>query len=227
MQMKVNPLPLIDDWVMLPDGSVAVLRGRDYHIDWVNADGTRTSSPKMPFDWKRLSDSEKQAIVDSTKRAVEKQWAATQQSAGKNGGQGLPGAATSFGTAEAGGRLVATAGVSNDAASAGGARPAVTRPPPVVVGANELPDYIPPVLRSGVMRADPQGNVWILPSTSAQSIGGLLYDVVNRKGQIFERVQLPAGRALEGFGAKGVVYLSAHDSTGAHIERTRLTTPGS
>ena len=34
------------------DGSVAILRGRDYHIDWINADGSRVSSPKMPFDWK-------------------------------------------------------------------------------------------------------------------------------------------------------------------------------
>ena len=46
----------------LPDGSVAILRGSDYNIEWINADGTRVSTPKMPFDWKRLSDDDKAAI---------------------------------------------------------------------------------------------------------------------------------------------------------------------
>ena len=72
-----------------------------------------------------------------------------------------------------------------------------------VAPASDLPDYMPPVLRSGLMKADAEGNVWILPSTSSQAGGGLLYDIVNRKGELFQRVRLPAGRALEGFGANG------------------------
>jgi hypothetical protein len=32
---QTNPLPVIDDWAVLPDGSVAMVRGRDYHIDYV------------------------------------------------------------------------------------------------------------------------------------------------------------------------------------------------
>src|SRR5207244_3606786 len=68
-----SPISTIDDWAALPDGSVAILRGSDYHIDWISADGARSSSPKMPFDWKRLSDEDKAAVIDSTKKALEKQ----------------------------------------------------------------------------------------------------------------------------------------------------------
>ena len=91
-----------------------------------------------------------------------------------------------------------------------------------VAPASDLPDYMPPVLRSGLMKADAEGNVWILPSTSSQSGGGLLYDVVNRKGELFQRVRLPAGRALEGFGANGAIYLTSHDGDKVFLERARM-----
>ena len=68
-----SPISTIDDWTALPDGSVAILRGSDYHIDWIWADGTRSSTPKMPFDWKRLSDEDKAAVIDSTKKSLERQ----------------------------------------------------------------------------------------------------------------------------------------------------------
>ena len=35
------------------------------HIDWINADGSRTSSPRIAHDWHRMSDSEKTRTVDS------------------------------------------------------------------------------------------------------------------------------------------------------------------
>jgi hypothetical protein len=93
----------------------------------------------------------------------------------------------------------------------------------MVVEPKELPDYYPPV-RAGQVKADPEGNVWILPSTSSLAKGGLLFDVVNRKGEVFERVQLPANRNLLGFGPDGVLYLSPPPApfvAGASVE-TRL-----
>ena len=74
------------------------------------------------------------------------------------------------------------------------------------------------------MKADPEGNVWILPSTSAQSggSGGLVYDVVNRSGELFQRVRLPAGRALEGFGADGAVFMTVVSPNGRRLERARI-----
>lgn len=215
MSPMLNPLANIDDWTLLPDGSVAVLRGQDYHIDWFNADGTRVSSPKMPFDWKRISQEEKVAIVDSVKKAMENMPAGMIANAGN-----------AHGAPVGGGH-----GMTIMPITSGDGGP----PPQSTVGANasipvipqvappgDLPDYYPPVLRSGLMKADADGNVWILPSTSAQSAGGLLYDVVNRKGQVFQHVRFPEGRALEGFGAGGAIYLSSHDATGSRLERVRL-----
>ncbi|HTR78861.1 MAG TPA: hypothetical protein VMH39_12150, partial [Gemmatimonadaceae bacterium] len=63
----VDPFVVVDAWAMLPDGTVAIVRGRDYHIDWIAPDGRRNSSPKLPFQWHRLSDSDKVAIIDSVK----------------------------------------------------------------------------------------------------------------------------------------------------------------
>ena len=60
-----NLLPMVDDWAIVGDGAVAFVRGQDYHVDWVNADGTRSSTPKIAHDWHRLSDSEKTWIIDS------------------------------------------------------------------------------------------------------------------------------------------------------------------
>ncbi|MGH9423917.1 MAG: hypothetical protein ACRD3J_28330, partial [Thermoanaerobaculia bacterium] len=43
MTSQINPLPVVDDWAMTPDGAVAFVRGHDYHVDWVNPDGSRIS----------------------------------------------------------------------------------------------------------------------------------------------------------------------------------------
>ncbi|MEP6832856.1 MAG: hypothetical protein ABJB74_05650 [Gemmatimonas sp.] len=50
--------------------------------------------------------------------------------------------------------------------------------------------------------------LWILPATSNAARGGLLYDVVNAKGVLMERVQLPPDRIIVGFGRNGAVFLS-------------------
>jgi hypothetical protein len=63
----VNPIPSSDDWTVLHDGTVAVVRVTDYHIDWIRPDGSITSSPKIPTRWARLTDSTKRAIIDSVR----------------------------------------------------------------------------------------------------------------------------------------------------------------
>lgn len=47
----------------------------------------------------------------------------------------------------------------------------------------------------------------------------LNYDVVNRKGELIERVQLPAGRTIAGFGPNGAIYLSSREGRSIFIER--------
>lgn len=63
----------------------------------------------------------------------------------------------------------------------------------------------------------------ILPTTSVSAAGGFTYDVVNRNGDVFERVQLPKGHVLVGFGAHNVVYLTKIDGKATYLERALLT----
>ena len=185
--MVVNPLPVGDEWALLPDGVIAIVRGQDYHIDWLSLDGKLTSSPKMPFDWKRITLEEKQAMLDSLKKADAERVARLPPPPPPVPGQ-----------------------------------PAFPNAPFVTVDVADLPDYYPAV-RAGQVRADPQGRVWILPSTSAAAKGGLLYDVVNRQGEIEERVQLPVGRTLVGFGAHGSIYMhNVKSARSAAIERAEV-----
>jgi hypothetical protein len=62
--IESDPIPVVDDWAVLADGSVAVVRGQDYHIDFINADGSLTRGPKMAYAWEPLSDDAKVALVD-------------------------------------------------------------------------------------------------------------------------------------------------------------------
>lgn len=203
------PVETVDAWGVLSDGSIAFIRGQDYHIDWIHADGTTHSTPKLPFDWKRLTDEDKQRLIDST-RAV---------------------ASEALGRAMAQAQAVPPRGA--DSAQGGGRRivpgDGVQRPPMpteyIAPDLKQLPDYYPSI-RINPAIPDVDGNLWILPTSSAQSRNGeLIYDVVNVKGD-FHRVRLPVGRSIAGFGKGGVVYLLSGDrASGFYLERTRLPAP--
>lgn len=69
VRSTVSPLPLVDEWAVLPDGTVAFVRGRDYRVDYLHSDGSLTSSPKLPFPWVRMEEDEKITFADSVKVA--------------------------------------------------------------------------------------------------------------------------------------------------------------
>jgi hypothetical protein len=52
------------------------------------------------------------------------------------------------------------------------------------------------------------------------AIGGPIYDVIDRAGLLIDRVQVPPGRQVIGFGKGGVVYLAARADGHAWLERT-------
>ena len=89
-----------------------------------------------------------------------------------------------------------------------------------IVPANELPDYRP-AFANGSVRADAEGKLWvrILPSKPSQS--GPEYDVIDRSGKLVDRVTLPRGTTIAGFGAGGIVYLGVRDTAGVHVVRAR------
>jgi hypothetical protein len=89
------------------------------------------------------------------------------------------------------------------------------------MSASDLPDYRPP-FNSGAVRADADGNLWIRPTPTKPAPGGAVYDIVNNDGELSDRLQLPQGYNLVGFGRGKVVYLSMRDANGVHLARVLL-----
>jgi hypothetical protein len=211
MTNEINPLPIVDEWAVLADGSIAIVRGQDYHVDFVNPDGSLTASPKVPFDWQRLTDDDKMAIIDSARTRMEKARAAAATAPAAGGGR-----------AGAEGMIVMNFSTGGDGARTRSASGATQNIPPLAfVSINEMPDYRP-AFTAGAARADADGNLWIrTTAVRAGSVGGgPVYDVINRKGEVVDRVQVPAGRQIVGFAKGGVVYMQARDDNAAWIERT-------
>ena len=317
----VNPLPSTDDWAVLPNGTIAFVRGRDYRIEYLHADGTLSSSAKLPYDWQRLGDEDKQKVIDSVKEMNTRQqmsgyvasmirWAnmynkpypstfkvpdsftpqqglmkdwkfppgmkfppnyiygcpagveptmsplpgAATEVAAKSGdakpGEAKPGEAkpgeAKPGEAKPGDAKAAVPPAGLPAMPQGmnfgpPGSPAgipscipqpimigggIAPPPPQmreinVIPALELPDYRPP-FNQGATRADADGNLWIRSIPPKPVPGGTIYDIVNEKGEMSDRLQLPPGYTLVGFGKGKVVYLSMRDAKGIHLARVRL-----
>jgi len=292
----VNPLPSTDEWAVLSDGVVAFVRGVDYRIDYLHPDGTWTSSAKLPFEWQRVTDEDKQKMIDSVKadqrrssmnsyvssmirwvnqygkpypegfaapegyrlqNGLSRDWKlppglqfpanyiyackpgetptitppatpSEARSAGERpgrdrpaGGMPMPGAAGPRG-GPPGPPLGTPSCIPGPVVVSGGNAP----PPPTiretgVMAANELPDYRPP-FTNGAVRADADGNLWIRTIPPKPVPGGAVYDVVSHDGELVDRLQLPQGYSLAGFGKGKVVYLSMRDASGVHLARVRL-----
>ena len=335
-----NPMPSTDEWAVLSDGVVALVRGVDYRVDYRQADGTWTSSPKLPFDWQRVTEEDKQRLIDSVKAdqrrsamnsymsslirwvnqygksypanlqvpegyrvqaGLSRDWklppslqfppnyifacapgetptltpppATTEQPSapgttpasptpnaarGDSGRAGRPdGPGSRGGTPGArpdnpGGRGGPPAGRPDGARQEGG-RPnfqgrdgppggfngtpscipgpvvvTVGNAPPMpqiresgVMSTSDLPDYRPP-FSSGAVRADADGNLWIRTNPPKPVPGGAVWDVVSRDGGVIDRLQLPQGYAIVGFGKGKVVYLSMRDQSGIKLARVLL-----
>ena len=234
MSSKIHPIPTIDDWALLSDGTVAFVRGTDYHIDWVGSNGAKSSSGKVPYEWQRLDDEGKAALLDSTRKEMEAARERMQAQIAAGGpitvGGPAGGAAAAAGF-EVGVRMAVTAG------AAGGAPPArgggdgrggppgagqrMELPPISLVNADELPDYRP-AFTAGASRGDLDGNLWVR-TTSPVGNAGPIYFIINTKGEVADRVQLPESRQLVGFGKNGDVYLAVRDAEGnVRLERAKV-----
>ena len=219
INMIMNPLPTVDELAITSEGKVAILRGRDYHVDWVTPDGKLESSTKMPHNWQRLSEEEKVTFLDSLKAARERLLASQPQPAAP-----APGGSTTTTTGPDGQTRQQTTvmiGGGGPAAAMGGGPMGMNSRNVQWVPANELPDYKPPFF-NGNVRADGDGNVWVLTIPTRGIAGGPVYDVINNKGELVDRVQVPANRTIVGFGAGGVVYLAARDGSKTTLEKASV-----
>jgi len=224
---QVNPLRSMDEWAVLSDGTIGIVRGADYHVDWIRPDGTRASSPKLPFTWTPLGDVEKQRLVDSARVALDSAVLRDRGRLSSFDDSALLNARASF----------------RFQTDSTGAQRRVQRArgqvsPPTddafryatwlranqyqMAPLSEIADHYPPISRGAVL-ADRDGNLWILPNVAAQvKDGPRVYDVVNPARGLVRRVRIPAGRTIVGFGPQGVVYLSAGGANGIVIERTTV-----
>lgn len=220
LRASLNLLETIDEWTALADGSVAFVRGSDYHIDWIRANGVRESTSKLPFDWRPFSDSEKQHLIDSVRSVIDSVSAVAEKTGGAEAVQGAQ-------------LLFLQSLMSLGPGSPLGGRqskPVQRNAGPDgkliidFVPLSAMPDYYPPI-RAGAVKGDYANNLWILPATSSLSKAGeLVYDVVNTKGELFQRVRLPLGRSIVGFGPAGIIYMMHKDRSGRwYLERTKLS----
>ncbi len=239
IQVRQNPLQMVDDWALLSDGSVAFIRGHDFHVDRVGADGTLSSSAKLPFDWQRLDDEAKVALLDSARLAIERQRAEAQRLIGEAGGPaafvqgggidrvmiagGMAGGGGGGGGRDGGRAAGGTAPGSSangnpqqrgEARQGGGpGGPGGFQIPAVnLVNASELPDYRPP-FTAGSSLGDLEGNLWVRTSLPVGDQGPIYY-VIDSKNEVADRIQLPQGRTISGFGKGGIVYLAMRDTEG-------------
>jgi hypothetical protein len=178
----MDPTPTTDDWAILSDGTIAIVHGREYRVDMIDANGTVMHGPKVPFEWVRLSAEDKSAIIDSTAHA----------------------------NAEREARALAALPTRDNMA--------VTIGYPIV-SVDEMPDYRP-AFEQGGARGDADGRLWI--RTSKFFNGGAVYDVINRSGELVDRVAVPQGRVIAGFGPGGTVYMGVLVGDVARIERARV-----
>ncbi len=253
----VNPLPSQDDWVVLPDGVIAFVRGRDYRVEYRDGDGKITSSAKLPYPWQHLTDEDKQKLVDSvraqqTRQAMNgyiqnlirwvNQWKndypkdlvvpadfTLQQGLQKS--WKLPPGVTPPAT------YIYGCAPGEEPTQLENERPSCIPGPVVVPGGvsppmpqlrtngvmapEELPDYRPP-FPSNAVRADGDGNLWVRINTPKPVTNGVIYDIISRQGELVDRIQLPQGYTLVGFGAGRIVYLAMRDAKGIHLARVAL-----
>ncbi len=240
ISIKINPLPQADDWALLNDGTVAIMRVLDFHVDYYRPDGSHVSSDKLPFDWKRITDDDKAKLVDSLQTLAK---AATERAGGGTGGGGFrmsfePVAAEKLpdyyppiraGTtlADFDGNLWVLPATSNLSAQlatqfmggAGGGMGGMGGrggPPGAAGGAPGAP---------GAARAPGDSTRGAMPAAAMGMMAAmmnqppLVYDIISPAGKMIERVKLPAGRQLLGFGPNGAIFLGARDGRQIIVEK--------
>jgi hypothetical protein len=166
--------PIHDAWAVLSDGSIAIVRSSDYHIDWVRPDGRRESSPPLQPGRRPLTLAEKQRLIDAVRQARLREDSAWVR----------PFDPRPRGEAS---------GTAQDV---------------VYPAAQDLPDYVG-IFDPALVIADLTGRLWVrrLPEFDVPGEPpGLVYDVIDTRGVVVDRIRVTGGESVIGFG-RGAVYV--------------------
>lgn len=246
ISIKINPLPQADDWALLSDGTVAVMRVLDFHVDYYRPDGSHLSSDKLPFDWKRITDDDKTKLVDSLQTLAK---TATERAGGNGGGGGFrmsfepvaaeklpdyyPPIRAGTSVADYNGNLWVLPATSNLSAQLatqfmggmGGGMGGRGGPPGAAGAAGGAPGAPGAGRAPGAARAPGDTTRGSMPAAAMGMMAAmmnqppLVYDIISPEGKMIERVKLPAGRQLLGFGPNGAIFLGARDGRQIIVEK--------
>jgi hypothetical protein len=72
-----GPFPVLDDWAVMTDGTVAIVHGRDYRIEWIKPDRSKSMSDPVSYPWQRLTAADKSRFVDSANTARQQSYDAS------------------------------------------------------------------------------------------------------------------------------------------------------
>jgi hypothetical protein len=172
----ISILPPSDDWAMMSDGTIAVVRYRDYHIDWFAPDGTRRSSPPVAWPWKRLTDEDKQRMIEARepwRRSRDSAAAASASTATGRGGISVPVKRVTV--------FESPSEIPDYAA-------------PFADGQTRADRLGRLWVREQTIKPDGEP-VWLN-----------IYDVFDREGRLIDRVSMPENVFINGFGLDGAVY---------------------
>src|SRR5262249_46798682 len=84
----------------------------------------------------------------------------------------------------------------------------------------EIPDYAPAYATNASMVVDLDDNIWIPSSNFPMVAGGPIYDVVDHRGVLIDRVQLPGGCTLVAVG-RGSLLVASRAGHGTALVRMR------
>ncbi len=211
----VTPLfPFYDDAVVMTDGSLAIFHAREYRLEWLTADGQRSPGKKLTYSWLRVTDDDRQRLLDSVNSGRKHLY---DSALAKR-------AADSARTGSAPTTTVSSIDVATGAQTSHQA-PAPPPTPPAYAVAAEIPDFRPPTGRNALL-ADADNHLWLLPLATVppppDQRGAAIWDVIDRDGVVIDRMRIPEGKTIAGFGPGGIVYLVSRDAGITTLQKVRI-----
>ena len=186
------PYSASDSWGVAPDGSVAVARAADYHLEWISSDGSVRNGVPVAWDAVPVGQAEKEAWVrEQSSRTVQTATFVTGGGGGASPSAGMTGAAA---------RAMTFGGASED------------------VDDYEWPETLPAF--TGNILIDPEGRAWLRRHQSVGA--PFLYDIFTPDAEPAATVEIAEGHTVMGFGDGVVYATFRDEVDLVYIARYRL-----